>query len=124
MKTPNYKSAQRAFAIGRNARRRTGYIQERVQGLVDDKNTAPDGYASEQVHTTVGRVRDRGVHAARKGARYSMQAGRNLFRRQKAQQAMRAGRCAGRYMRKASMITMKTAVAGAKALATAVFAGG
>lgn len=124
MKTPNYKSAQRAFAIGRNARRRTGYIRERVQGLVDDKNADPDEYASEQVETTVGRVRDRGVYTTRKGVRYSVQAGRNLFRRQRAQQAMRVGRSAGGYMRKVSMITMKTAVAGAKALAAAVFAGG
>ena len=124
MRTPRYEAAQRALAVAQNARRETGYIRERVQGLVDDKNTDPDGYTSEQVHTTVGRVRDQGVHVTRNSVRYSLQAGRNFFRRQRYQQAMRVGRSAGGYMRKASMITMKTAVAGAKALATAVFAGG
>ena len=124
MRTPRYEAAQRALAVAQNARRETGYIRERVQGLVDDKNTDPDGYTSEQVHTTVGRVRDQGVHVTRNSVRYSLQAGRNFFRRQRYQQAMRVGRSAGGYMRKASMITMKTAVDGAKALATAVIAGG
>lgn len=124
MRYRNSTLAQRAFATGRHLRRQIAYTQGQVCSLADERGRNPDEYARAQVETNDRRVGAHGERVVRQGGKRAVQAWRNLFRRRRAQQSMRMGRSVISCLGKLAMATMKTAAVGAKALATAVFAGG
>lgn len=115
------KAVKRVTATGRRGKETVSYAQKWVDQLGKGDQSGEATYATDQVEQVTGYVARRGQTVAAGGATRATETGRALFRRKR---AVQQGKKTAEYTTKVIVNSVKKAVAGAKSLATAIFAAG